>query len=128
MEVKVYRRKCPYCLCFFNCRKDLRAHVKALHGRDIDDVPPYRIEEEASKRILADYIYRYRPAGRGKCELCGRLGDVYKIGLEDGAVLTRCISCLTGMMERMKRVRFIRVKPHESIRGSKRKVGGLDRY
>jgi len=126
--VKNYLRKCPYCNCYFFSKVDLKAHVSAIHGMAIDDVPPYNIEEEASRRVLANYTYKYRPASQGRCELCGNVEDVYEVGLEDGAVIHRCRFCLVDMMARMKRVRFIQVGRDESIRGSKRKVGALDRY
>jgi len=128
MTAKNYLRKCPFCDCYFFSAKDLQHHVKHSHDREINDVPPYSLEKEASERILAQYIYKYRPAARGKCELCGSAEDVYVVGVEDGSVLRRCRSCLSDMMARMKSVRFIRVEMNESVRGSKRKVGGLDFY
>lgn len=119
MSDRNYLRKCPFCNCFFFSQTDLQLHVKAKHNETITDVPPYDVVKEATKRPKATLIYQYKPAGTGKCELCGRKGEVYKIGTHMDTTLTRCQHCLLDIMEKLKRVRFEEVEPTQPVRGWK---------
>lgn len=123
-----YLRKCPHCNCFFFSYHNLKLHAKACHKIDVEDVTPYNPKLEASKRARVKYVYKYNPLKSGKCEICGDTRNIYSIGTEWGTTLTRCESCLLGMMETMRNVRFIEVKANEPIRGCERKIGPMDKY
>ncbi len=117
MSDKNYLRKCPFCNCFFFSQHDLQLHVKAKHHQTITDVPPYNPKEEAEKRPYAKYVYQYKLATHGTCEVCGRKGITYKIATHWNTTLTRCENCLLDLMEKLKNIRFEKVQPHQRIRG-----------